>query len=271
MNQQFGNLLWRQALTQLYSSSHARLEQKLHDFMEDIREGKREGSIISTKNGPELDVDDQEAWTQLRRELEDVGLSPAVLHENIGFIKNWFKEALAQSWLEEVRSSVDEKNEAFLRAAKAGDTALVKSLLASAVYLDYIEPESGRNALHMAAGAGHKQTVKALIDGGMRPETKDSSGNTVLCLAVIRGRAAVVEVLLKYHINVDEQDSDSCTALHLAAHWARTAIVENLIRNGANLNIQTKSRGYTPLHAAVYSGHWDVGRVLIEAGADVNA
>jgi hypothetical protein len=66
--------------------------------MEEIRKGKREGSIISTKNESELDVDDQEGWIQLRRELvEDVGLSPAVLHENMGFIKNWFKEAFAQS------------------------------------------------------------------------------------------------------------------------------------------------------------------------------
>jgi hypothetical protein len=172
--------------------------------MEEIREGKHEGSIISAKNRPELDVDDQEAWTQLRRELEDVGLSPAVLHENMGFIKNWFKEAFAQSWLEEVRPSAGEKSEAVLHAAKAGDTALVKSLLASAVDLDYVEPESGRNALHMAAGAGHEQTVKALIDGGMHLETKDSSGDTVLCLAVMEGSVAVVEVLLKYHVNVDE-------------------------------------------------------------------
>jgi ankyrin repeat protein len=180
--------------------------------MEEIREGKREGSIISTKNGHELDVDDQEAWIQLRRELEDVGLSPTVLRENMEFIKNWFKEAFTQNLLEEVRPSTDEKNEAFLRAAKAGHTALVESLLASTVDLDYVDPKSGQNALHITASASHEHTVQALVVGGVCLEPKDSSGKTVLGLAVHGGNVAIVEIFLRYGINVDESSPSHNTA-----------------------------------------------------------
>src|SRR5439155_9480745 len=115
----------------------------------------------------------------------------------------WFKEAFAQGRLEEVSCSANEQNEAFLRAANEGDTALVESLLASPVDLDYVEPTSGRNALHMAARAGHERTVQALIYGGMCLETKDSNGDTVLDLAVQGGTVAVVEILSRYGVKVD--------------------------------------------------------------------
>jgi ankyrin repeat protein len=94
----------------------------------------------------------------------------------------------------------------------------------------------------MAAGAGHEQTDKALIDGGMRLETKDSSGNTALCLAN-KGKFCSSRSIFRYGINVDERNSKGHTALYLVAHWARTAIVENVIRNGANLNPKPKVGG----------------------------
>lgn len=104
------------------------------------------------------------------------------------FIKTRFKE---------VRPSPDEENEVFLPAAKAGDTAFVESLLASTINLDYVEPKSGQNALHMFASACHEQTVQALVIGGVYLETKDINSKTALNLAVQGGNVAILEILLK--------------------------------------------------------------------------
>ena len=37
-----------------------------------------------------LGIEDKEAWTQLRGELEDVGLSIVIITEHKEFIINWF-------------------------------------------------------------------------------------------------------------------------------------------------------------------------------------
>jgi hypothetical protein len=74
-------------------SSPARLEQKLNEFMAEIREGKRDGTIIITQSENLMDLGYEESWMQLRRELEDVGLPLAAITEHKEYIINWFREA----------------------------------------------------------------------------------------------------------------------------------------------------------------------------------
>lgn len=187
------------------------------------------------------------------------------------FIKNWFEEAFAQSCLKKVSAAVDEKIEEFLDAALAGDTALVESLIAPAIDLDFVNLTLGWNPLHIAAQAGHELAVKALIDAGIHLEARDSYGFTALDLATVRGSVAVVEMLSRHSINVHGPNSRGRTALHLAAYMGMIPIVEALIRNGANFNSQTGRRVYSPLHVAAFAGHWDIGKVLVEVGADATA
>jgi len=59
----------------------ARIERKLNQFMEELRKGKREGSAASSVAENNED-DEGESWLQLRRELEDIGVSSAVLSQH---------------------------------------------------------------------------------------------------------------------------------------------------------------------------------------------
>ena len=88
------------------SSSLARLEQKLNEFMAEIREGKRDGTIITTHSGSLMGLNHEESWTQLRRELDDVGLPLAAITEHKEYIINWFREAIAKAALEDAVGSV---------------------------------------------------------------------------------------------------------------------------------------------------------------------
>ena len=58
--------------------------------------------------------------------------------------------------------------------------------------------------------------------------------------------------------------------LHDAVSRCDEAEVLRLIQNGAQLN-ELDEFGMTPLHCAVYCGYTEIVKLLIDAGADVNA
>lgn len=80
------------------STSQARLERKLNQLISEVRSGRRQGSVISSQT---FDRNEHETWTQLRRELEDVGISSTVIQEKRDFLIAWFREAIAAGKLDE--------------------------------------------------------------------------------------------------------------------------------------------------------------------------
>lgn len=89
------------------ASSLARLENKMNLLIAEVRAGKREGSVVSHKTFDSSVQNDWETWEALRRELEDVGISPGIITERRQFIIAWFKEAIAAGKLEEDAPSDD--------------------------------------------------------------------------------------------------------------------------------------------------------------------
>jgi hypothetical protein len=85
----------------MFSSSQARIEAKLDKLVAELRAGKRNGSVISSRTIESLSKPDYDAWRQLRKELQDMGISVAVLNEHRHFITNWLKKAIDSRVLEE--------------------------------------------------------------------------------------------------------------------------------------------------------------------------
>jgi ankyrin repeat protein len=69
---------------------------------------------------------------------------------------------------------------------------------------------------------------------------------------------------------VDVLDRDGRSQLHMAAHANDAGRVAELIAAGADLNLQDKEMGLTPLHLAAQEYAVDAARVLLEAGASVD-
>ncbi len=67
----------------------------------EVRAGKRERSTLSTGTIDSIARNDNATWKELRRELEDVGISPLIITEKRHFIITWFQEAVAAGKLEE--------------------------------------------------------------------------------------------------------------------------------------------------------------------------
>lgn len=58
--------------------------------------------------------------------------------------------------------------------------------------------------------------------------------------------------------------------LQIACYLGHEKCAKVLIAGGANVNIQTKHYGHTPLHEACHNGNISCVKMLIDAGADVN-
>ena len=82
----------------------------------------------------------------------------------------------------------------FLKMAQAGQAPLVRALLDAGANPE-TRDEAGRTALMLAASEGHYETVVALLDRGVNRNAQDENGLTALMMAERDGRDAIVELL----------------------------------------------------------------------------
>ena len=83
------------------STSNARLESKLNVIIAEVRAGKRERSVVSNDDVDTISCTNQTMWEELRRDLQDVGISHTVIVEKKEHIIAWFQDAVAAGKLEE--------------------------------------------------------------------------------------------------------------------------------------------------------------------------
>jgi len=142
--------------------------------------------------------------------------------------------------------------------------------------------QCGWSALDIAAWNGYTQLCTLLLDAGAdpdRPGVAAAGGVSPLCLAVQQGHVAVCERLLAAaaspRCTADIGGCRAVSALHVAAHAGHAHLVRLLLRAGADVDARmTNGRGVgdvTPLHLAVERGHLDVVDALLDAGSNVDS
>lgn len=90
--------------------------------------------------------------------------------------------------------------------------------------------------------------------------------HTPLHLAAIEGLDDIVKLLLENEANISAKDAGGNTPLHSTDDIAVATI---LIDNGASLNVTNKN-GHTPLTRHIHNHNYDIAKLLIERGSDVN-
>ena len=155
-------------------------------------------------------------------------------------------------------------------AVKMRNTTTVTALLAKKV--DVNAPEAdGTTALHWAVRNDDPALVDRLIRAGANARAQNRYGITPIALACENGSAPVVDRLLKAGVSANTTGPLGETALHLCALTGKPEAVRVLLANGATVDTIENWRGQTPLMWAAAEGHGDAMKMLIEAGADVNA
>ena len=162
------------------------------------------------------------------------------------------------------------KDTRLVQAAKTGDTTTAVALLNKRVDPNVAGPD-GTTALHWAVRNNDTGLVDRLIRAGADAKATNRYGVTAIALACESGSAAIIERLLTAGVSVNATGPYGETALHTCARAGNVEGSRALIARGATLDAGDNWRGQTPLMWATAQGHPDVMRVLIEAGADVNA
>ncbi|MFT4553581.1 MAG: hypothetical protein ACI9S8_002222 [Chlamydiales bacterium] len=133
-------------------------------------------------------------------------------------------------------------------AAKSGDEAKVKSLLAEGVDVNR-QNSKDVTALYISAQNGHSAIADRLLDQGASVNREHRDGMTPLYIATQNNHESMVTKLLHHRADVNRADPRGDTPLHIAAFNRHGFIAESLLRQGAFVD-QTNNLGMTPLHAA---------------------
>ncbi|XP_003458836.2 B-cell lymphoma 3 protein homolog [Oreochromis niloticus] len=139
------------------------------------------------------------------------------------------------------------------------------------------QDEDGDTALHIAVVQGELAMVYKLIQflvlAHKDVDIYNNLRQTPLHLAVITKQANMVEALLKAGADPAALDRNGQTALHLCCEYDQRdclSVLLSMPSSATCLEIRN-FEGFSPLHLAVLQGRKDLARMLLDAGADINA
>lgn len=193
-----------------------------------------------------------------------------------------------------------------LHAASAGHFKIVKMLLRAGADIEVEAEKPKDTALSLACANGHAKIVDLLIRKGADIEHRNIEDYTPLSHAAAKGHVKIIGILLLYGAEINSRTNSKfgmsplmlaamyghadavsilldkggdvnaqneihrTTALSLACFNGKHEIVSLLADRKANLEHRAKA-GLTPLMEAAQGGFIEVGKILLERGADVGA
>lgn len=208
------------------------------------------------------------------------------------------------------RSSVTERNIAFLWAALNRRVDLLESLYKCGIDINFSEPTEGFTALHLGAfsdsvdcamflisqGADVNLTsckytpleaacfhnsykvAKLLLDKGAavnfrrKPQNKEQTHyGTPLHSAVKANAIDCVQLLLAEGAEINPEESKGISPLHIAAEMGYLQCMNILLKNNCDPNLTLPDTSSTPLHLAAEGGCNDCIALLLHKGANVDA
>jgi hypothetical protein len=226
--------------------------------------------VISSQT---FDCNDRHTWEELRRELEDIGISWDVIREKRPFIIAWFQEAIAAAGLDE--DVPDSAND--------GERAPDNDDMGSTQEFSEQKLVSIRQAIEAAMNEERpklitlKPKTPRKITSRLRPSYLLyvlNSGEQLLDAVEARDKVKVEQLLgwganINYHSTKKKPHLKDRTPLSIASDRGYPAMVAMLIESGANINAKS-CRGDTALHGAVRNGKEIVLQILIDSGAGID-
>ncbi|AGA33641.1 Ankyrin [Thioalkalivibrio nitratireducens DSM 14787] len=159
-----------------------------------------------------------------------------------------------------------------IRAARDGDLDRLRDLVHLANHVTTVDAY-GRTPLHHAAAHGHVAAVEFLLEQPSLPPWTEAreAPPTVLGEGLSAPRPALrFDDFVDLMRQLEARDGQGLTPLHLAATGGHEAVAKVLLDAGADINASTED-GVTPLHLAARHGAPALAATLIARGADTSA
>jgi ankyrin repeat protein len=118
-----------------------------------------------------------------------------------------------------------------IRAAKSGDVAKIKGLLATDAELVHAHDTDGSTPLHCATWKGHLETVAFLLTAGANVNAHNSNdhwGTTPLHAAAHANQAAIAKLLIEHGAEVNSKDLNGKTPMHHTTFHKARAVAKLL-------------------------------------------
>ena len=202
-------------------------------------------AAVLLDRGAEIDRPDEESYTAL---LHAIGLRNDQVTD---LLLDRKADPSVGNWL------------AFYRAVESGRIPLVQRLLNLGADPN-LQEDDELTPLLVAVGRGDLPMVKVLLAAGADPQKTAEQGLTVLDLAIQCRHREIVALF-------EKRVAASARSLLAAVKSRDTRMVEKLVRQGVPVNIREAEYGYTPLSWAAECGSASMARLLIAAGADLEA
>ncbi|KAI9697681.1 MAG: hypothetical protein M1836_004631 [Candelina mexicana] len=266
----------------------------------------REGSVFSSTDS--LTEDEQRNWRQVRKELQGVGITPALFAQRQGFITSRIRELIEEGAPEEegtilaqsengvlspVKSTKVKPIKAYrllnalgyrrhdkllLAAIEAGNIAQVESCIKRGAKISVKENDRDSLKANMTLLTRNTSIMRLLSENNVKLEVERQDGGSgflrvypsLLCLAVYFAYKDIVQVLLAHGADTEVKDEHQGTPLVLAVDRGHKGIVQLLLEHGADTEVRDEHQ-WTPLILAAYEGHKDIVQLLLERGADIEA
>ncbi len=138
--------------------------------------------------------------------------------------------------------------------------------------LDFGADVDGSNALYNSIYPYDDdiKTFNLIMEHHLDVDVTDKDGNTILMRAFQFGKNEIIETLLESGADINKLNNEKENILFFVDSQCSDEILKKVIKKGVNLN-QKSSKGYTPLHKAVFANRSEKHvKLLVEAGADVN-
>ncbi|KAK4119248.1 hypothetical protein N657DRAFT_581997 [Parathielavia appendiculata] len=247
------------------NSSTARINKRLDKYIAEVRAGLREGSVVTAPDAAQS-IESPDVWSELRRELEDIGISAAVIEEKKEYILSWFRQQLAESGLDE---ACDEALTLASWSPEMGVQAAAplwsdSGYGGSETWSSTRGSISQESSLTVANQAFEEELKRHRIEwppdeGGTLRQTTTSSTGTVSVKA--RKRSTPIGMIRKLFKNDTE--------IVQAASDGDVEKVAKLISLGMDVNARDRW-GWSALSMCGYGGYKDIARLLLDHGADLD-
>ncbi len=130
--------------------------------------------------------------------------------------------------------------------------------------LKQLDSEISSNYVYILKNAKQQDAAKYLINKGIP--------FTVECFAdyIAKGKFEICRLFITAGMDINSRDSLGTPMLNIAVRTDNEEIVSWMVDNGAEINVMSEDRGYSPLMDAVWRGNKEITKFLIEHNADVN-